>query len=640
MKVVGLYFTLALFFFLPSSASAISAQENSKDLQKKATSQDLLYSDRFFYTSTRRIQPITSITDDVTVITREEIDRWPVSDLDQALGYVNGIVVQDVGHIGQTATAQINGSKPREVLVMVDGIPMNATTTGGIADLSLIPLDFVEKIEVIKGASSSVWGSAMGGVINIITRPVGKKRVPHGSATMSFGEYNTQRQRGEIWGAAGPLHYYTFGGRAESGGFRPNSDEHEGKSFTKLAVPLTENLALKGSFGYSGSKISEFELPDVNQTQKRKAYSRYGNAGLSHTWNERLDSDLFYKIAERSFRREIRLYPSQAFFQFSKATSIVHQVSLQNNLKIAENQNLSFGSDITVDVYRDAVFRATTTRANVNKEATEHAYYANYQLSWRALDTSLGTRLDATNSYGVNFDPSAGAVLHLPFWKSLFRFNVARAFNAPSLVDRYLTVATTVANPDLKAEHAIVYNLGPELEPIDRVRLKASFFQSFLRDSIQTITRSDGLRQPVNIARERRTGFSTETTLGPWYGFSPSYGTTFVYAFQPGMGPIQSRPRFTQDIKLNYERLIASVNSNWNLTGRHMDLVQYTGSTAPNDQVFIFDGKITLTFPSFVYGNLSVFLIGKNLFNQDFSFDQVRYPNPKRNFEFGTKYAF
>ncbi|MBI3316471.1 MAG: TonB-dependent receptor [Candidatus Omnitrophica bacterium] len=604
---------------------------------------DFLYSKDSFFSSTRSLQALPQVTDHVTVVTREELDRWPVQDLDEALGLINGIVVQDDGHIGQNATAQIYGSKAREVRVMVDGITFNATTTGGIADLSQIPLEIVEKIEVIKGASSSVWGSAMGGVINVITRPVGKSLMPKGETTLSFGEFGTQREKGEIWGSAGPLGYYGMGSYTEAGGFRPNSDELEKRGFLKseVTIPGIEGLSLKGSFGYSGSKVSEFDLPDLNLSAKRKVYSRYGSAGLVMEHGGNVYSEFFYKLSERTFRRDTLLLPRYTFFQVAKARSMIHEASVKNIWDITESQTLVTGADIGVEVYRDAVFRAATSPFNVNKESTRQGYFINYQLSWKNWDATLGSRLDATNSYGTYFDPSAGLVYHLPFWRSLLRGNVSRAFNAPSLVDRYLSAATTVANPDLEAEKAIVYNFGFETEPRNGILGKAVFFQTFLEDSIQTIVRSDGLRQPVNIDEERRTGFETEIGLGPWQGISGSYGTMYVLAVEPGSaGPLQSRPRFTQDIKLNYSKAFWGMILNLHLAGRYTDLVQYAGFTNPKDQAFIFDSKAVLKFPKILYGRFSVFVEGENLFNHDFSFDGSRDPNPERNFEAGAKYGF
>lgn len=635
-----IFFRQLLFSPYGIAAMDPHRNENSEVLSQEPSSRDILYSNQYFLSATRSLQKISRVTDNVEIIAREELDRWPVSDLDEALGLINGIVIQDDGNIGQVATAQIYGSKPREVRVMIDGITFNATTTGGIADLSQIPLDMVEKIEIIKGASSSVWGSAMGGVINIVTRPVGKSRIPHGSGTLAFGEFSTQRERGELSGLLGPLRYYGFGSYVESGGFRPNSDELEKRSFLKAELPFSDELIMAGSFGYSHSRVSEFDLPSVSQTAKRKVTSRYGSAGFIYSPSESFHTDIFYKISERSYRRTIRILPLRTFFQLGKAQSMIHEISTTSVWDFTEHQTLVLGSDIGVDVYRDAIFRATTTPANVNKESTRHAYYANHQLSWWRFDTTLGARLDATNSYGVYFNPSAGAVFHLPFWSSRLRGNVSRAFNAPSLVDRYLTVGSTVANPDLEAEKAMAYNLGFETEPYPWGRLQSTFFQTFLTDSITTITRSDNLRQPVNIDRERRTGFEAGGSLGPGWGFSPSYAVTYVLAEDGNGVPLTSRPRFTQDIKLNYHTALGGFDFNAHMAGRYMDLVQYSGFTPPIDRTFVFDSKIMVTLPSLVYGRLSLFVECENLFNKDFSFDGGRDPNPQRNFEAGAQFKF
>lgn len=640
----GIYFLLILLCVRPLLAeeTLIGPEDSDSEVFHRRPPIHLLYSEETFFTANRSLQYRNRVTDNVTVITREELDRWPVSDLDEALGLVTGIVIQDDGHMGQVATAQIYGSKASDVRVMVDGITFNATTTGGIADISQIPLDMVEKIEIIKGASSSLWGSAMGGVINIITRPVGESWIPKGNLSLSFGEYGTQRERGEVWGLAGPLKYYAFGSYGESGGFRPHSDVLEKRSLLKGEIPLGDNLALAGSFGYSGTKNSEFELPALGLILERKVYSRYGNAGLTWDPAENFHGEVFYKISERSFRRNFRLLPRGTLFRHLKARSMIHEVSTRAVWDINDDQSLVFGSDVKVEVLNTAAFQMGNTLINDNKNSTEQAYYANYQLSWRFLDVTLGSRIDSANSYGQNFDPSAGFVIHFPVAGLRARANVSRAFNAPSLVDRYVSVGATVANPDLKAERAIAYNLGLEAEPAKWFHTQGTFFQTFLEDSIQTVLRDDGLRQPKNIGREERTGFEAEVKLGPWHGFSTSYGAVFVHASNRDSGPAQERPRLTHDLKLNYAKEWRGFRLNAHLAGRYMDLVTYNsgGFTDPIDQAFIFDGKLILAFPEILYGKFSVFLEGENLLNEDFSFDGGRDPNPQRNFEAGVRYEF
>lgn len=636
-------FFLILCFVPSGFGAAAPRQDHSESEVFPALNSEIIYADSVFQTATRSPQYVRRATHQVTVITREQLDAWPVSDLDEAIGYINGITVFDTGNMGQSATAQIDGSKAQEVRVLVDGITFNPTTTGGIADLSQIPLDIVEKIEVIKGPSSSAWGSATGGGINIITRPVGKTLIPTAEGTFSWGEYGTQRDRGELSGKAGPLSYYAFGSHAQSDGFRPAGKEMEKRTFFKAETALTDELKLLGSFGYSGTENGEFEFPLSASKFSRKVYSRYGKAGATWDPSDDWHHEAFYKISERKFRRDLRLLPSTDLFRFTKARSVIHEVSYQTVWELTEHQRIATGADIGVELLDASVFQfnvpgsAGTTRNSNRKSSLRQGYYTNYQYSRDSWDFNAAGRLDSTNSYGQNFDPSAGVAYHLPFYGTTLRGNVARAFNAPSLVDRYVSVGTVIANPDLKAEKSVGYNLGMETSPVSWLHGKGFFFQTFLEDSIQTVRRTDGFLQPTNLSSERRTGFETETWTDSWWGFSPSYGTTYVVAEDPGKGPVQGRPRWTQDVKLNYRKAIKEFIFNSNLAGRYTDVVTGYGTTDPTDRVFVFDGKMVLTLPPFCRSRLSLFLLGNNLLNEDFSLDTGNFPNPKRNFEAGFK---
>lgn len=634
-------FLFLSLFFLSGWFAVASGFAESAAAVLSDTSEDFARPQDIFFSATRTKRPLRHVTDNVTVITREELDKWPVDDLDEALGLVNGIVIQDTGFMGQVATAQIHGSKANEVRVMIDDIPMNPTTSGGIADLSQIPLEIVDRIEIVKGPSSSVWGSAMGGVINIMTRRPGVNKIPKGNLRTSFGSFGTHRDKGELWGTAGPLHYYGFGSYANSGGFRPSSDELERRSFLKLEAPVGDTLRLNGSFGYDASRVSEFELWDVGSSTKRKIFTRLGSAGFTFEPNEHVRTNALYKFSERRFGKGTYLLPSFSPFQIATSRSMVHEVSVNSAFTLRPDQVIVAGADIGVDGYEDLIVRLTTTRFDIEKSTTRQGYYLNYQQTWRSLDVTVGNRLDWTNSYGASYDPSMGAAFHLPFWQTILRAGVGRAFNPPSLTDRYVSVGTTLANPDLKAENAVTYHFGFETQPMTLLHLSASFFQSFLRNSIQTIRRSDGFFQAVNLNRERRSGFETEARTGAWHGFSASYGTTYTFAIDKDTDdPIQGRPRFTQDVKLNFEKKLRGFFFNAHLAGRFVDLMQYSGFTAPVDRTMIADGKIMIRFPKVGPGNFSMMLTCKNLFNGNFSFDQAHAPLPPRSYEVGAEFQF
>ena len=98
------------------------------------------------------------------------------------------------------------GSEQRHVTVLIDGIIQN-NLDSNLADVGIIPVQMIERIEIVKGPASSVWGSALGGVINVITKnPVDSGL--HGTTSVSYGTRNTEDYRAEISGKKGDLGLY------------------------------------------------------------------------------------------------------------------------------------------------------------------------------------------------------------------------------------------------------------------------------------------------------------------------------------------------------------------------------------------------------------------------------------------------
>ena len=120
-------------------------------------------------TATRAPLDESQAAANVTVLNREDLDNLPAHDVAEALAYVPGVFIDQIGGLGSQATISIYGSDVRQVGVFIDGVPLNLLANP-LTDLSRTPLDRVDRIEVYKGDASSAWGSALGGVVNIITK--------------------------------------------------------------------------------------------------------------------------------------------------------------------------------------------------------------------------------------------------------------------------------------------------------------------------------------------------------------------------------------------------------------------------------------------------------------------------------------
>jgi len=160
--------------------------------------------------ATRIPTKATHISGHTAVVTEEDLETMPARDLTEALKYVPEVDVQVANHFGQPTSLSIHGSDSRHVLLMVDGIPFN-TQLSGQANPTRIPIEHIKQIEVIKGASSSAWGSSLGGVVNVITKDVGTTETPRGQFTSSFAEFSTTKNSLELSGRLSDLGYFISG---------------------------------------------------------------------------------------------------------------------------------------------------------------------------------------------------------------------------------------------------------------------------------------------------------------------------------------------------------------------------------------------------------------------------------------------
>jgi vitamin B12 transporter len=168
-------------------------------------------------TATRGLQPTTELLADVTVIGRDEIARSGVQSLAELLQRQPGTEIVQNGGPGSVSGVFLRGANSQQTLVLVDGVRVAAATTGATT-LSAIPLDQIERIEVLRGPASSLYGAdAIGGVIQVFTR----RGTQDSSANVSagYGTYSTSTMSGGLSGSAGPLRLSVQGGATKSAGF-------------------------------------------------------------------------------------------------------------------------------------------------------------------------------------------------------------------------------------------------------------------------------------------------------------------------------------------------------------------------------------------------------------------------------------
>ncbi|MCA9398261.1 MAG: TonB-dependent receptor plug domain-containing protein, partial [Candidatus Omnitrophica bacterium] len=211
--------------------------------------------------SAKRVESeVQRTAENVRVYDEEYIHSLPARDLGEILKYIPGVDVKVVNQFSQATSLSIQGSESRHVLLMVDGIPFN-TQLSGQANPVRIPIENIKQIEVIKGASSSAWGSSLGGVINVITKDTGSEGPVHGRFSTAYTEFSTTFNGLQLSGGNEHSGYYAAGSFFETDGIRDGAQAEASKFFVKGKTRVFDQMDLIASFGHSDLDVNDI-IPD------------------------------------------------------------------------------------------------------------------------------------------------------------------------------------------------------------------------------------------------------------------------------------------------------------------------------------------------------------------------------------------
>lgn len=437
---------------------------------------------------------------DVSVLTRAELEAAGVTSLVQALALLPGVqVAPDVR--GANPTVFLRGANTAQTLVLVDGLRVSSATTGATA-LQHLPLEQIERIEVLRGPASSLYGSdAMGGVIQVFTRAQAGK--PGVSASVSAGSLRTALASAAVSGQSGDTRYSLRAGAQSSRGFsdvrerkgglydafNPDADGYRqaslGGSLTQRVSPDLElGLGLLSSEGRKrtdGLNCDAWGMVctadfDNRDQQKLQTLSAHANYRVRPGWTSSLRLG-----TGRDDLRSWLYDPGLARVNVERYTTTQHQATWQNDVRVGPGQMMA-----ALEWRGQAV--DTTRRLTVNSQDTT-ALVLGYQ-AWvedHSLQASvrhdriqrLGEHATGTLAYGYRLTPA---------WTA--RASVGTGFRAPSFNDLYWPVDFAnfyQGNPDLRPERSRNAEAGLSYESgVHRASL--TLYRNRVRDLIQITT--------------------------------------------------------------------------------------------------------------------------------------------------------
>jgi outer membrane receptor protein involved in Fe transport len=503
-------------------------------------------------TAAKRSQLLDQSVTSVALVTDSDLARRALNTVDEAVNKAPGVLFLNgqVNIRGSSGFVEGVGSR---VLLLVDGVPANEGDRGGI-DWDLVPLDVVERVEVVKGAGSSLYGSAaLGGVINVLTRdiPVGL----HARARATGGAYanpptDAWRFRGSTGGLGGLVVTGSYGsdavrgsltlGGRHSDGYREQdrSDQWEAAGKTTWVPAPGMRLTASGSWTSHQYQVSPpwcergrcndrglAYQPFLIDTTDRGAYTR-SDKGYLATVLERAASARFAWQARGSWLRThfTSVQPSAAAVANRFGTELRATARPgEGDVRVLTIGVEGARSDVTSDLFG-------------SHAQNEFAAYGEGEVRAGPARLSVGARLDARALDGAGFDgvlsPRAGIVL--PTAAGTWRLSAGRGFRAPSMAERFVSTVAfglqVTPNPWLESETAWAFELGNATPLGSWGRLDAALFWTEARRLIEPTFIKDTLGVPKiqfqNVARARLRGLDLSLVAAPAI---PGLTTTLAY---------------------------------------------------------------------------------------------------------------
>jgi vitamin B12 transporter len=516
-------------------------------------------------TGTRIPTPQERVPAAITTITRQEIEERGYVTLQEALNSVPGIRLAPTGGLGAQTSGFLRGTGAANVLVLLDGVPINdVASPNGAFDFGQDLLFDVDRIEVARGPFSNLYGSsAIGGVVNLITRRAAPDKAFQPYGELAGGTQNTLRGGLGATGTVGAFDYLLSGFSLSTRGFNAMAPRFETNIPERDGVRGAATTARLGWTPIEGTRVegllrwreNHFGLDNVPQDDPNYSGQDRRLFGQLRGETQLLDGALTtgLRLFSTEQRRRYTNLPDQydAFTQEdSRYRGTRSGLDWGNTLRLPgggpfSNGALGFGITYAAEEARTtqsfpSAFGDFTSNLSAQQHTTAGWGTLQYTVLDR-LDLTAGLRHDAVTGITGATTWRVGAVLQLPEVNSRLRLAAGSAFRAPSLFERYGIgvfdgFLVSAGNPDLKPERSLGWEIGSDtdLPAFGRPRLATAswtFFQSRVSDQIVNLNTAAGLSTYANIARADIHGAELSLTLRPARWFETTTAWTITEAF-------------------------------------------------------------------------------------------------------------
>jgi vitamin B12 transporter len=585
--------------------------------------------------ATRNTQPVDTTATTTTVLTHENLDDNKYASVPDALQSVPGLSVITNGMPGGLTSVFIHGMESRQTLVTVDGRRQVAGLDGADDNLANLTLDNIDQIEVVRTPVSSInGGSAMGGVINLVTLSGKGLTTPQSSVSEEAGSFNTFRENVQSRGAVKDFDYSVSASRQDSiyPALSPGDPAAFAPGFTGQADQY-RNTAYRGNFGYQITPDVYVDLHTAYSNAYSSSPGPFSSPDptantLLEDWN--LSPEVvaqvtdFYKTKLYYTHDQLRQVYNDpfGFVNFgggqgwlTRTQINTDSVDWQNDFQIVHNWSITAG--VQSDNHGYYQFDDGLGRRTFDGNQSNIGGYVSSQ--WQplvGLNILNSVRYDDYSQFGDAFTWRQGASYCVAPTQTTVHASVSRAFTPPTLQDTVYSFPPFFPNPNLKPETDLGWEAGVEQSLWDgRITPSVTYFHNDVHNSIQPV----GFTLD-NVSQVTTDGVEVGLALKPWSTVTANVNYTYLNAVNDtAQTRLVRRPRNNLQFTGSWNPiapLTFTLGGNWVVGQQDLifDPVTFVSSQVPVPDYFTLRASATYQ----INDHVSIWVRGENLTDRNY----------------------
>jgi outer membrane receptor for ferrienterochelin and colicins len=576
--------------------------------------EDIYVTEDIVITGTRSKRLIKDSPVSTEVIHADEILTLGAKNVGEVLEERAGIIITQDGARGGILSAQLQGLNDEHTLVLVDGVPVIGRIAGQL-DLSRLSVQNIQRIEIVKGAASSLYGSeAVGGVVHIITKD--PEETFDYFVNGSIGSFESRNARIDL----------SLAQKSTSALFTGEAKRADGYDLDPTTANTTadafKNYSIFSKLKYKSSDYYSIQVSGEYFDQRQVGFDGGNRITDTKTWYLNASNDW---VMENQSNFKFRLYHTSFDKIINRAGTFVRNIETLSRGEFIYNRVIS-NNILTIGGEGSYNWLQSNRVENGEKYVKNASFYAQNELLYNFVEFNIGIRSDYHSEFQWHFSPKIGFLLK-PTENFRIRGSLGSGFRAPNFIELYLDLDHSgltsqpyiaFGNPGLQPETSRSLNFGLEYHFSQNTILKANAFYNHIDNMINSrflYQSTDGIQYYTyeNISEGETKGIEFDSMIR----FLTHYRLTAGYAFTETLDlannkPFYNRPKHSGRIKFDWDfrNFGFSGNLRWRYIGERL-MVNINGQEVLAPWYALWNTRLRQR----VYEPLSVFIEVNNIFD-------------------------